>query len=442
MMKIVKSHTSWLVRANEIKTDGSGNLAYLYSDIINNDVVLASSYELTTSITDTEIRATLEQLNEVDLPVSAADVLQQNLLNAGFSENDATFITYLEQYFEAGSDNALLNEFKASKSNRESLNDFLEKLYGDQGNTNIAAIDSARSAVLSLIDARNAGNLGVNTGDELQTKGLWLQALHDKSVQDSDSGKNLSGYNAKTNGFTLGYDQYFGDGLTGGVAFSHGQSDIKSQSNDTKTDSKSYIATVYGTRQLDGMFLEGSFSYGQAKNDSTRLNKTTKASYDSSLYNFRGIAGLDFLYGEHDLLIQPVIGINYASLNVDGYTETGSVAAKTVSSVDVNTLELGAGIRMNMSFEVGSGVLVPNAQLMAWHDTEDDDLTTQTSFTGNGIGSGILVTSSTPEKDTLQYGIGVDYLMDNNFSISANYDRNDKKNFKSDTYTAKLRYDF
>ena len=400
---------------------------------------------------------TLPVTPPVTLPVTPPqealrDELIQMAVNTGFSLEDAAFIVDYVETVDGANDPiiaqikaALLLSGDSSLTVEEQIAQAVSKaaplidaLDNDEANIALAGIESGAAAVQRIIDVRNAGNLGVNTGDELAVQGLWMEALYDKARQ-ADSG-DISGYKAKTKGFTLGFDREFEGNTTAGVAFSHAISDINSSTSHAQVESKSYIATLYATKQIGEYFVEGSYSYGQAENDGLRANQQIKSNYDSKLSNLRGIFGKDFYLNDRSLLLQLMTGINVSNTKVKSHTETGSLLAEEFQRVTRDGLELGLGLRMNTRIEIDSGVLMPNLRAMYWRDVKADDVKASTRFIAPGAAD--TVSQSSPHKNTNQIGVGVKYLMGNNFTLSANYDRSRKSGFSADTYTAKVRYEF
>ncbi len=77
---------------------------------------------------------------------------------------------------------------------------------------------------------------------------------------------------------------------------------------------------------------------------------------------------------------------------------------------------------------------------MAWHDFAADRGDTSIRFLGTD--NFIPITGVEPETTNYQAGFGVQYWLNNNVSISANYDRSWNSNFSADTWLANIRYDF
>lgn len=148
------------------------------------------------------------------------------------------------------------------------------------------------------------------------------------------------------------------------------------------------------------------------------------------------LAGKSFLFNDNDSLIGPSIGVNLTRLKSDSY----SYESTNIGATSLKALELGAGVRYMTSFDVGSGLLLPEVSLMAWHDFKAEAVEAEIGFEN----SGGTFTYFGPEavKNRYQASAGVEYWMDNNFTLSLNYDHNWQSGFKADTVQAKLRYDF
>ncbi len=69
---------------------------------------------------------------------------------------------------------------------------------------------------------------------------------------------------------------------------------------------------------------------------------------------------------------------------LDAYREKGSSAALNVGSQRYEIGELGAGMRLASSFDLGQGSLEPEAKVMAWHDLIADKASTTSTFVLGG----------------------------------------------------------
>ena len=314
----------------------------------------------------------------------------------------------------------------------------------------IVASQGAQSEALSTILARIAelrsGVSGISAGDQeapskFRPDALWLRAIHSEGRQDAVNSSNgsFNPYVLRSTGFTIGLDKDFTDNLTLGAGFSHATSRVNEQASAAaaNTETSSYISSLYGSWRNQAYFVDATFNYGVSKN---KLKKSgVEADFDSSQFGFSVLVGRGFLFNDNDSLLEPQIGFNYTRLDSDGYSYNSGVNV-SVGSQTLEAVELGAGLRFTNSFEVGNGVLLPEASLMMWHDFAADSVSAELEFeTGGGS---FVYFGPEGVKNRYQAGLGLEYLMDNNVTLTARYDRNWRSGFGADTWTAKVRYDF
>ena len=123
-------------------------------------------------------------------------------------------------------------------------------------------------------------------------------------------------------------------------------------------------------------------------------------------------------------------------MNNDAYTFDGA----DYSAQTLEAIEVGAGLRLTTSIETGSGVILPEATLMAWHDFGADAVQSNVEFDISG--ESFTYFGRQAIKNRYQAGVGVEYWMDNNVTLTANYNHDWQSGFKANTWVLKARYDF
>ncbi|WP_281648938.1 autotransporter outer membrane beta-barrel domain-containing protein [Parendozoicomonas sp. Alg238-R29] len=108
----------------------------------------------------------------------------------------------------------------------------------------------------------------------------------------------------------------------------------------------------------------------------------------------------------------------------------------------MTVFELGAGVRLSHLVETDRGPLLPELSLFAFHDFKADKVTQDVSAEVFNLPLSFRTVGIEPEKTRYQAGLGLAYWMDNNLSLSFNYDHIWQSGFKADSVQAKVRYDF
>ncbi len=311
-----------------------------------------------------------------------------------------------------------------------------------------AAQAEAVNTILTRIAELRTGASGISTGDNdeassIRPDSLWIRAIYSDGKQDATThnGNSFNSYALRSKGFTIGVDKDVSDTLTLGVGASVVTSTANEKGNSPQranSETNTYLGSLYAGWRDQDYFADASINFGKGKTDLKAAS--WEADYDSTQIGVSVLAGKSFLFNNNDSLIEPRVGFNYTRLETDEYSYTGTAGRETVGSQNLETIELGAGARFITGIEVGDGLLLPEASVMAWHDFKGDEVKADVEFeTGGGS-----FTYFGPEavKTRYQAGVGAEYLMDNNFTVSVNYEHNWQSGFKADTWVAKLRYDF
>ncbi|WP_425930612.1 autotransporter outer membrane beta-barrel domain-containing protein [Pseudomonas sp. NyZ201] len=299
------------------------------------------------------------------------------------------------------------------------------------------AATTSQNLVSNVTGSRTSSLRGASSGDAFKEAGVWVQSLYSDATQDLRDG--VAGYNAYSRGVAVGADGKLNDQLTLGLAYSFINTDVNGKSGN-KTEVDSHAFTFYGGYELGNYFLDGSLTYGVNDNDSKRRIAGTqaKASYDSDLLGLNLVGGYTWKINPQ-MLVEPRLAARYSQVNIDGYREKGSSAALKVEDQRYEAIELGAGVRVAGSFNLGAGTLEPQVRLMAYHDFAADEASSTSTFL---LGSTPFVTSGAKAvRNSYEAGIGTDYKL-GAVTLGVNYDYIGKSGFDADVFSAKVRYDF
>lgn len=299
------------------------------------------------------------------------------------------------------------------------------------------AATTSQNLVSNVTGSRTSSLRGASSGDAFKEAGVWVQSLYSDATQDLRDG--VAGYNAYSRGIAVGADGKLTDELTLGLAYSFINTDVNGKSGN-KTEVDSHAFTLYGGYELGNYFVDGSLTYGVNDNDSKRQIAGTqaKASYDSDLLGLNLVGGYSWKINPQ-VLVEPRLAARYSLVNIDGYREKGSSAALKVEDQRYEAIELGAGVRVAGSFNLGAGTLEPQVKLMAYHDfAADQASSTSTFLLGN---TPFVTTGAKAVRNSYEAGIGTDYKL-GAVTLGVNYDYIGKSGFDADVFSAKVRYDF
>jgi len=356
----------------------------------------------------------------------------QNAQRAG-----AAFSDVAAQLAQLAPDDPLFLAYVAASQDPAALKRLVEQLPPDVNGGASHAATSGQGIIGNATGNRMGGLRGAASGDALKDVGAWAQVLYSDADQGMRSG--VAGFNAYSSGIAVGADARLGEALTLGAAYSYLRSDVRSDGGNT-TDVDGHALTLYGSFEHGAYFVDAGLSYGINRNDSKRhvAGTTAKGDYDSDVLGLNLVGGYTFRPGK-GFLVEPRLAARYVRVDIDSYREKGSAAALHVQSQRYEVAELGAGVRLAGSFEVGGGTLRPQAKLMAYHDFAADEAKSTSTFV---LGNTPFVTHGAKAvRNSYEVGLGVDYQQQA-LTFSLGYDYTGKADFDAHTLTARLRYDF
>ncbi len=278
---------------------------------------------------------------------------------------------------------------------------------------------------------------GASASDAFVERGLWMKALNSNAKQHKRN--DIEGFKANSNGIAIGADGKFYDQFTLGLAYSYLNSDIDSIGGN-KTEIDGHAITLYSGYEQGAWFLDSSLTIGLNHNDSQRYIAGTnaKADYDSQMFGLNVLGGYGFILG-NGLLVEPRAAVRYGRVDIDSYSEKGSLAALNVGSQRYEVAELGAGLRIAGYLPLGQGKLKTHAKAMVYRDFAADQVSSNASFVFGG--APFFANGATPARTRYEVGMGVDYKLAA-FTLGLSYDYAGKQDFNAHAFQVKMRYDF
>lgn len=419
----VNGSTYTLVKADYLRADAGIDLSS------SSALLKIDSYELA----DNRLVATVtgKSNNEISLLIGRNGGSLNGQRTVSALNNDSVIKRIREQNPNDPLLQTLLN------TNEADLTRIAEQLAPETNGGATQAATTSQNLISTATGNRTSGLRGASSGDAFKEAGVWVQSLYSDATQDLRDG--VAGYNAYSRGIAVGADGKLNDQLTLGLAYSFINTDVNGKSgNKTEVDSQAF--TLYGGYELGNYFVDGSLTYGFNDNDSKRhiAGTLAKADYDSDLLGLNLVGGYTWKINPQ-VLVEPRLAARYSLVNIDGYREKGSSAALKVEDQRYEAIELGAGVRVAGSFNLGAGTLEPQIKLMAWHDFAADQASSTSTFL---LGSTPFVTSGAKAvRNSYEAGIGTDYKL-GAVTLGVNYDYIGKSGFDADVFSAKVRYDF
>lgn len=180
----------------------------------------------------------------------------------------------------------------------------------------------------------------------------WINAEVDNRTLDQDG--TLSGYDYTVSGGTVGFDVDISPRFVCGLAISALTGDVSSEGPDKlDADVDSYYLTAFARTTYrrwthtfvaavgkSDLSMERTVSYAGGN---CRTKGETDATSFGAMYELGYVFALDV---DGTTCLQPVFNVSFVQSSMDGYTESGSDAALDVDSVDMTTVTIGMGARL------------------------------------------------------------------------------------------------
>ena len=188
-----------------------------------------------------------------------------------------------------------------------------------------------------------------------------------------------------------------GVGVTVGAAYGFGTSTVGIAANYTKprarfgadvseTESESWQVGGFAGYTLGPVFAQGYLGYGSDSYEIERAGVIDDLEAEADGSHWLAAAKAGYLMPVGIMRAGPVVALDYAKANVDGYTEEGDAALSlNVDSISAKSLTAGIGAEIRGDFEGGGVQLRPFASAMLEADLAGDGRTVrfaQTSAPG------------------------------------------------------------
>ncbi|MGB9985408.1 MULTISPECIES: autotransporter domain-containing protein [unclassified Herbaspirillum] len=321
------------------------------------------------------------------------------------------------------------------------------------------AVDAASQAIGNVVASRldgfhiaQAGSSGVATGERSAEIATWGQVFGGSASQDLRD--NVSGYHANYRGLLIGTDGLVTDRIRAGALVSAAKTSVSSDGDNTgsSADINSYGLTAYAT-------YTGTPWYVNVMAGAMRQQYSTVRTI--SYTGFSGVADGSFHGSQYLTSVQagyplnldawlpgatltPIAGLSYSTLRQNGYTETGgNGAALSVNASSSNSLKSELGAKLENTYTVSYGKLLPSVQLGWRHEYRDRATQTGASFVADSTGSTAFVTrSATPVSNIGVLNLGVTLLRSNNLSLTGKYTLETGGGYTAQTGSVQVRWQY
>ena len=266
-------------------------------------------------------------------------------------------------------------------------------------------------------------------------EGLGVYLTGNLARRDVDRTDTNLAYDMDTKGVTGGVE-YTGAGTLFGAALNWSRGEA-STIGVAETEAKSLQLGLYGGwGGASGGFVEGYAGMGWTDYDFTREAVIDQIHGETDGKNIVAGARAGYLFGNGALRFGPVIGLSYAKVDFDGYTETGDAALTlNVEDQKLDALTGSAGVELRAGYDLEGMAFRPYAQAVLEKEFDGDGRTIRYA----GTASPTIVNSFVlPERSEDVYGrltggvsIGLASALSLEANASATIEREDGNDFSA-----------
>ncbi len=313
------------------------------------------------------------------------------------------------------------------------------------GSANAAAFEAA---AISLLPSLNEGVSREIWESHSQSAGFITQRLENQSlngawiqgkIRSADRGNtslSVSGYDADTTGFAIGYDRQVSDQLRLGVSYNFADIEIETDGvNTDTTELSTNQVSAYAGFNSGQKFANAQIGYIFGDADSSRVSSagTVTGDFDVTGFTAQAFAGYD--YG----VFSPQIGVRYGSVSQDSFTESGGLGLN-VDADSVNYFEgvIGASVSSNLGGTNGWAVK-PTVRANYVYDFAGDARDVNITLPG---ATGQLLSSGDNANSRFELDGSFDLVSQSGMSIGIGYEGDFASGYSSHAGLIRARFGF
>ncbi|RYD30423.1 MAG: autotransporter outer membrane beta-barrel domain-containing protein, partial [Verrucomicrobiaceae bacterium] len=276
------------------------------------------------------------------------------------------------------------------------------------------------------------------TGDSNRWS-VFLEGTHGSASRDATFG--AAGYDLDSEGVTLGADMRVSDRFVFGIL---GAYDDRSAnlSNGGDIEATGYRGAVFATWFQNNFFVDGLLGAGTTSYDTSRAAVAGFAEGETDGTEFSAMLNTGYNIRQGAWTITPTASLAYTRVDIDGFTETGSLSPLRYPDQDQDSLRSELGVNLAYTIPVGSVTVTPQIRLAWQHEFMDTD-SISSGLAGANNGPLFNTSGARTDRDRALFGVGVNVGITRNFSIYGYYDGQlGSSDNDYNTTTLGLKYDF
>ncbi|OAI19870.1 hypothetical protein A1507_05825 [Methylomonas koyamae] len=292
----------------------------------------------------------------------------------------------------------------------------------------ITRLDGGRNPVpYDYYSNNQTSRLGGGSGDaDFPPLNFWTKVDSGFGAHDNTA-LNVAGFKYDNHNFMAGVDYRISDSWVSGAVFNYRHSNAAFNAGRGETLGDSYTGMLYTSYFVTEAFhLDATASYGGHEFETTRnitlggVSSAAKAKPNADQYSFSWGGGYDWHHKA--LSIAPYARGEYTALNIDGYAESGSVAAVRFGKQNIESLISTVGVQTAYTFSFPWGVLIPQLRGEWHHQFLDGRRSVTGSFIADGSGSTFSMVNDAPTRDYYTFGAEVSTVLPGGVSAFLAYE--------------------
>ena len=290
--------------------------------------------------------------------------------------------------------------------------------------------------IYNVVGTRLTGgavSAGVSSGDTLDRGSMWAQTLINKSeLGDTAEAK---GYEADSNGVAFGFEKNVTEDIKLGVGYAFTKTDVDGFMRDK--DIETHTAIVYAEYKPNNWYVNTIATYGWSDYEENKdvLGHQVEADYDVENIGLQVMSGYDIHIDDYS--ITPEVGLRYAHISQDDYTDTTD---QHVSGNESDILTGVVGVKASKSWELTEGIRIePEVKLAATYDMMNDNSNSVVTLAN---GSSYWVKGEELDRAGIEVGVGVTAEFTDKVEVSLSYEGKFRDNYRDNTGMLNLKYNF
>jgi outer membrane autotransporter protein len=239
-------------------------------------------------------------------------------------------------------------------------------------------------------------------------------------VKVGDEDANAPGYRITNGAVILGLDYRVSHNFAVGIYGGYEASRANLFDNGRLTMEGGNVG-AFATYFYDGFYVDAAGGGGWNSYDIRRsaLLGDARGTTDGSEVNALGAIGYDWKVG--CLNIGPTASVQYTNVNIDRYTETGSLVPLEIQDQNEDSLRSTVGLRASYDIKAGSMIFRPEARAAWLHEYSDQAYPIDARLASGGGG---ILTAFGPivGRDAAQIRAGVSAQLSRAFAVYVYYD--------------------